>query len=247
MMNQESLGPAERIVQTILAYSDHMVHNRPGMVVKDASAVIGMRWSPVTHQVEGDQKIVFQLAKQGKKTNKARVGVITEVNQTKNDAGVVIGEYRPAGIFPEVAAWMYRQVAEVWRLDNEFAARWASHAFAQEHRDMKVALAALKLVQARRGDPVVDGGKVAASSTRTSRDVGEAMMLVLRKDGKDLQPQAGCPPASTTCSRCRPSRRRTASSASATRAAGPSSAAGRRPWRSGSATARRTPGCSRAS
>jgi hypothetical protein len=39
-MNKENLGPAERIVQTILAYSDHMVHNRPGMVVRDPSAAV---------------------------------------------------------------------------------------------------------------------------------------------------------------------------------------------------------------
>ena len=40
---QETLGPAERIINTLLAHSDHMVHNRPGMVVKDAKSVTGVR------------------------------------------------------------------------------------------------------------------------------------------------------------------------------------------------------------
>jgi hypothetical protein len=101
---------------------------------------------------------------------------------------VIAGEYRPAGIFPEVAVWMYEQAATVWKLDNEFAARWASFAFTQEHRDLKVILAALMLVQSRRGDAVIDGGQVAFHD-EDFRDVGEAMMLLLRKDGKDFNPR----------------------------------------------------------
>src|SRR5262245_36110423 len=188
IMNHENLGPAERIVQTILAYSDHMVHNRPGMVVRDPSAVVGVRWSPVTHQVEDNKKIVYQLVKNGKKTTKVKVGALGDDGIIRSDHGAALGEYRPAGVFPEVAVWMYRQAIEVWRLDNEFAARWASHAFGQEHRDLKVVLAALMLVQARRGDPVIDGGKVAFFD-EDYRDVGEAMMLLLRKDGKDFNPK----------------------------------------------------------
>src|SRR5262245_28627964 len=128
MMNKENLGPAERIVQTILAYSDHMVHNRPGMVVRDATAIVGVRWSPVTHRVEDGQKVVYQLVKHGKKSQRARVGVLDAQGAIREN-GAVVGHYRPAGIFPEVAVWMYRQAVEVWRLDNEFAARWASYAF----------------------------------------------------------------------------------------------------------------------
>lgn len=187
-MNHENLGPAERIIQTLLAYSDHMVHNRPGMVVRDASVVIGVRWAPVTHEVEGERKVVYRLDKMGKKTAKTRVGVLEDGGAIRADNGAVIGEYRPAGLFPEVAVWMYRQTVEVWKLDNEFAARWASYAFGQEHRDLKVVLAALMLVQARRGDPVIDAGKVAFFD-EDYRDVGEAMMLLVRKDMKDLNPK----------------------------------------------------------
>jgi hypothetical protein len=226
----EKLGPAERIIQTVLAYSDHMVHNRPGVLTKDPGSAIGVKWTYVTHKVEPKPgaapvaaapaaprvkrekgakrdpnapkvpkvkrppipdgiKVVYQLTKAGKKTIRTRLGVLQDDGKTvKADNGVTIGEYRPAGLFPEVAAWMYKQVADVWKIDNEFAARWASYAFGQEHRDLKVILAAFMLVQSRKGDPVLDGGKVAFLD-EDYRDVGEAMMLIREKGQKDLNPK----------------------------------------------------------
>jgi len=189
-MNQiETLGPAERIIQALLAYTDHAVHNRPGMIVPDGRFNVGVRWEPVTHKEEGEpkQKVVYKLSKAGKKTVRTRVGVLQD-NGKIVEAGREAGEYRAAGLFPEVAIWMYKQVAEVWKLDNEFAARWASYAFGQEHRDLKVVLAAFMLCQSRKGDPVVDAGKVAFYD-EDFRDVGEAMMLLSRKDGKDFNPK----------------------------------------------------------
>ena len=188
-MDKENLGPAERIIQALLNYTDHAVHNRPGVVVPDNRFNVGVRWEPVTHKEEGEpkQKVVYKLAKAGKKTVKTRVGVLQD-NGKIFEAGREVGEYRPAGLFPEVAVWMYRQVAEVWKLDNEFAAKWASYAFGQEHRDLKVVLAAFMLCQSRKGDPVVDAGKVAFYD-EDFRDVGEAMMLLSRKDGKDFNPK----------------------------------------------------------
>jgi hypothetical protein len=205
--NRENLGPAERIIASVLAYTDHLYHGRPGMIVEDKRTNVGVRWLPVTHKVEGADKVVYELTKVGKKTNKIRRGVMRNVPimapphdgrpvvvlpvRTKTmivDGAREIGEYRDAGLFPEVAAWMYRQVAEVWKLDNEFAARWASFAFTQEHRDLKVVLAAFMLVQARKGDPVLDAGKVAFYD-EDYRDVGEAMALIRRKDDKELNPK----------------------------------------------------------
>lgn len=183
----EKLGPAEKILQTLLNHQDHMVHNRPGMITPDARHSIGVRWVPVTHKEENGEKVVYELTKVGKKTNKIRKGVL-RADKKIEEAGKVVGEYRLPGIFPEVAAWMYRQVAEVWKMDNEFAARWASHAFGQEHRDLKVVLAAFMLVQTRKGDPVLDGGKIAFYD-EDYRDIGEAMMLIHRRDGKDLNPK----------------------------------------------------------
>jgi len=187
-MDRENLGPAERILQTVLAYSDHLVHNRPGLIVADAHAVVGVRWEPVTHKIEGGQKLVFKLTKIGKKTNKTQIGILRDNKQIVAANGAVIGEYREAGIFPEVAAWMYRQVSEVWKLDHEFAAKWASYAFSEDHRDLKVVLAAFMLVQSRKGDPIMDNGQVAFYDA-DYRDVGEAMMLIYGKGGKDLNPK----------------------------------------------------------
>lgn len=183
----EKLGPAEKILQTLLNHQDHMVHNRPGMVTPDARHTIGVRWVPVTHKDENGAKVVYELTKVGKKTNKVRKGVMRADGKIE-DSGKVVGEYRVPGLFPEVAAWMYRQVAEVWKMDNEFAARWASYAFGEEHRDLKVVLAAFMLVQTRKGDPVLDGGKIAFYDD-DFRDIGEAMMLIHRRDGKDLNPK----------------------------------------------------------
>jgi hypothetical protein len=187
-VDKENLSAADRIIQTVLAHQDHMVHNRPGFVVKDPTNVVGVRWAPVTHKVENGQKVVYQLNKVGKKTVRVKLGVLQENGQIKNEAGAIVGEYRNAGLFPEVATWLYTQVAEVWKLDNEFAARWASYAFTQEHRDLKVVLAAFMLVQSRKGDPVIVDGK-AEFYDEDYRDVGEAMMLIYKRDGKDLNPK----------------------------------------------------------
>jgi hypothetical protein len=187
-MNRETLGPAERIIQTVLAYSDHMVHNRPGMIVPAPQSVTGVHWAPVTHKDEAGKKVVYRLDRHGKKTVKTAVGELRADRSIVDGRGQRVAEYRPAGLFPEVAAWLYRQVAAVYQLDNEFAARWASYAFGEEHRDLKVVLAAFMLVQARKGDPVHDDGKVAFHDD-DFRDVGEAMVLLRRKDGRDLNPK----------------------------------------------------------
>ena len=196
--NRENLGPAERIIASVLTYTDHLYHGRPGIVIEDKRTNVGVRWEPVTPKVEeingAKRTVIYKLSKSGKKTLKTKLGVITEaagargvIKHVRTDASPnhpIIGEYRDAGIFPEVAEWMYRQIAEVYKLDNEFAAKWASFAFGQDHRDLKVVLAAFMLVQARRGDAVLDGDKVAFHDD-DFRDVGEAMMLIRKKD-KDL-------------------------------------------------------------
>lgn len=186
-MQNENLGAAERIINSLLAFKDHMVHNRPGMVVPDGRFNGGARWEPVTYKTENGERVVYRLVKAGKKETKVRAGVLRDPNSVV-EGGRNVGTYRTPGIFPEIAVWMYRQVAEVWKLDNEFAARWASHAFGEENRDLKVVLAAFMLVQSRKGDPVLDDGKVAFHDD-DFRDIGEAMLLLHRKDGKDFNPK----------------------------------------------------------
>jgi hypothetical protein len=182
----EKLGPAERIINSLLAYTDHCFHNRPGLVTPDGRTNIGVRWEPVTHKVEDGSKVVYKLAKVGHKTEKTKVGVMRD-DLTVWSGTQKVGEYREPGLFPEAVTWMYSQIADVWAMDNEFAARWASYAYAQEHRDLKVVLAAFLLVQSRKGEPVKDAGKIAFYD-EDYRDVGEAMILSI-KNGKDLNPK----------------------------------------------------------
>ncbi len=186
----EALGPAERLIHTLLSHADHLVHNRSGVVVADPSSPTGVRWSAATWKAQGDPavRVVFRLGRQGRKTVEERLGVLGEGWRVLDDRRVVVAQYRQPGLFPEVAAWTWRQIAAVWQLDNEFAARWASHAFTEDHRDLKVALAAFLLVQSRRGDPVRDQGQVVFFD-EDYRDVGEAMCLIRRPDGKDLSPK----------------------------------------------------------
>lgn len=185
---REGLGPAERIINTLLSHSDHMVHNRPGYVSSDRRTTVGVRWAPVTHKEENGQKIVYKLERGRRGNRRIRLGVLQPDNRIIEN-GNVVGEYRPAGLFPEIATWMYTQVAEVWKLDNEFAARWASYAYKQDHRDLKVILSAFLLVQSRRGDPVRDDGKVLFHDD-DFRNVGEAMMLLYEKGtSHDLNPK----------------------------------------------------------
>lgn len=179
----ERLGPAERIIQTILAYSDHVYHGRPGIVVP-SNVNVGVTWSPVTHKVEDGVKVVYKLDKVGKKTVKTRLGTLESFQRVMN-GDVVVGHYRPAGLFPEVATWFYRQIAEVWKLDNEFAAHWASFAYNQEHKDLKAVLAAFLMCQSRKGDPVKENDAIVFHDS-DFRDVGEAMLLTERDDKKHL-------------------------------------------------------------
>lgn len=177
----EQLGPAEKIIDTVTRFTDHLVHNRPGFVVPKRDAAIGVSWTQATWRLQEDgTKKVFVLTKEGKKTVEKEVGVLG-ADYKVQAAGRVVGEFRDPGLFPEVAVYLYRQIANVFKMDNEFAAKWASWAFGQDRRDLKTILAAFMLVQNRRGDPVMDDGKVLFAD-EDYRAVGEAMFLLMHKD-----------------------------------------------------------------
>jgi len=179
MQSIEALGPAERIIEAITKYTDHCQHNRPGTIVPDARQLVGVRWEQAIWCKEGEEKVVYRVTKTGKKQTKARIGVL-EADGMVKDAGVEVARWREPGLFPEVVVHLYRQVAEVWKLDNEFAARWASWAFEhEENRDLKILLAAFLLVQNRFGEKVPDS----TLADEDYRTVGEAMCLLRRKTG----------------------------------------------------------------
>jgi len=179
----EALGPAEKIVGALTQSTDHMVHNRTGVVVKDAAAAIGVKWFPALWKDEDGVKNVYQLDRVGKRTQHRHIGKLNPTNQVKENRRL-IGEFRQPGLFPEVVTHLYKQVADVWELDNEFAAHWASWAFRREHRDLKVVLCAFMLVQNRMGEPVIEDGEIAFRDD-DFRDVGEAMCLIRNKNKKD--------------------------------------------------------------
>ena len=183
----ENLGPAERIIQALTTQTDHIVHNRPGAVFADARQKAGVRWEQVTWKEENDQKVVYRVQKVGKKQIRTRLGILSAENGIDILAnGQKIAEYRKPGLFPEMATWLYRQVADVWKMDNEFGARWASWAFARDHRDLTVVLAAFMLVQDRMGEPVIEDGEILFHDD-DFRAVGEAMCLLRAK--YDIKPK----------------------------------------------------------
>ena len=184
----EALGPAERTINALTQWKDHVVHNRPGMVSPDGKTKSGVRWVPVTWKLEEGAKVVYELKLVDKKKTENRIGVLDADDKTvKSDAGQVLGEYRKPGIFPEVAACLYQEIADVWKSDNDFAAHWASWSFSRNYRDMKVVLAAFMLVQNRAGDPVREKGEILFYDD-DHREVGEAMCLI-RQKGVDLNPK----------------------------------------------------------
>lgn len=178
----EALGPAEPILQTLTTFNDHMVHNRPGVVTTDGRTRTGVRWAEVTHKVEDGQKVVYRKDRVGKKTNLVRLGVMGDDRMIRDEAGTVVGRYQRAGLFEEVAVYLYNQVAKVWKLDNEFAARWASYQMAHAQKDLKVVLAAFMLIQTRWGEAERDDdtGEVLFYDD-DYRNVGLAMVLDTRK------------------------------------------------------------------
>lgn len=182
----EALGPAERIVSALTTFTDHMVHNRPGMITADPSSPTGIRWEPVIWKEEDGEKNVYKSVKQGRRTSRVKVGKMNGDTRIY-DGRQVVGEYRMPGLVNETVAYCYRQIADVWKMDNEFAAKWASWSFPREHRDLKVLLCAFMLVQSRKGDPVREGGEVLFKDD-DYRDVGEAMAL-LREGKHDINPK----------------------------------------------------------
>ncbi len=84
----------------------------------------------------------------------------------------------PPGLFVPAAVDLYSKLLDIYRLDAELAARFASYALTEtEWRDLQVACAALMLVQPRAGAPVHEDDGTVAFYDDDYRAVGEAMLL----------------------------------------------------------------------
>jgi len=95
------------------------------------------------------------------------------------------------GLFVPAATQLYARLLEIYALNATLFAHFASYALTQtDWRDLKVACAAVMLVQQRSGQPVKDGGEVAFYDD-DYRAIGEAMLLHYeRKSTRMLTPKA---------------------------------------------------------
>mgnify|MGYP001573957743 CR=1 FL=1 len=181
----ETLGPAEQVVQTLTTHADHCVHNRTGVISPAPGTPLGVCWDPAVWKLEGDNKVVYVLRRQGKGTQRVRAGLLVDGKVREGNRDVAT--WQPAGLFEAAVAWTYHQVANVWSLDNEFAAHLASWSWPREHRDLKVVLAAFMLVQTRSGEPVRGQDGTVEFYDDDFRDVGEAMCLL--RGAQDISPK----------------------------------------------------------
>lgn len=94
------------------------------------------------------------------------------------------------GLFVPAAQQLYARLLEIYALNATLFAHFASYALTQtDWRDLKVACAALMLVQQRSGQPVKDSGQVAFYDD-DYRAIGEAMLLHYeRKSTRMLTPK----------------------------------------------------------
>jgi len=109
-------------------------------------------------------------------------------NQTKKARGKAV---KP-GLFVPAAVALYSRLLEIHKLNPDLMAHLASYALLEtDWRDLKVACAALMLVQARAGVPVHDDDGSVAFYDDDYRKIGEAMVLwYQKKSPRMLTPKA---------------------------------------------------------
>ncbi|AKJ01377.1 Hypothetical protein AA314_03003 [Archangium gephyra] len=96
------------------------------------------------------------------------------------------------GLFVPAAVKLYRQLLDIYRLNTDLMAHFASYALTQtDWRDLKVATCALMLVQSHSGQPVREDDGAIAFLDDDFRVIGEAMILHYeRKSTRMLTPKA---------------------------------------------------------
>ena len=98
----------------------------------------------------------------------------------------------PPGLFAPAAVDLYTRLLEIYELNVQLVAHFASYALVEtDWRDLKVACAALMLVQPHAGQPVRDDDGDIAFHDDDLRAIGEAMMLhYQRKSPRMMTPKA---------------------------------------------------------
>ena len=102
------------------------------------------------------------------------------------------GSAVPPGLFVPAAVTLYTRLLEIYKLNADLMAHLASYALVEtDWRDLKIACAALMLVQTRWGEPVHDDDGTVAFHDDDFRRIGEAMVLwYQRKSTRMLTPKA---------------------------------------------------------
>jgi len=102
------------------------------------------------------------------------------------------GTFVRPGLFVPAAVGLYQRLLEIYKLNADLMAHLASYALVEtDWRDLKVACAALMLVQTRWGEPVHDDDGTVAFYDDDYRRIGEAMVLwYQRKSTRMLTPKA---------------------------------------------------------
>ncbi|HEY4239392.1 MAG TPA: hypothetical protein VGM88_06225 [Kofleriaceae bacterium] len=87
-----------------------------------------------------------------------------------------------AGLYVPAAIELYGHLLSIWKLNADLMAHLASYALVEsDWRDLKIACAALMLVQSRAGAPVRDDDGTVAFFDDDYRVIGEAMVLWYKK------------------------------------------------------------------
>ena len=110
----------------------------------------------------------------------------------KNAAKHARGARVAPGLFVPAAVALYTRLLEIHKLNADLMAHLASYALVEtDWRDLKVACAALMLVQTRAGAPVHDDDGSVAFYDDDFRSIGEAMVLwYQKKSARMLTPKA---------------------------------------------------------
>lgn len=110
----------------------------------------------------------------------------------KKDSKAGVGTAVEPGMFVPAAEELYTSLLELYKLNPELMARFASYSLGEtEWRDLKVACCALMLTQRRHGEPIREDDGSVAFYDDDYRTVGEAMILHYKKSStKMLTPKA---------------------------------------------------------
>ena len=119
-------------------------------------------------------------------------GVWRPARKRDGGSGKLRGRAVPPGLHVTAAVALYRRLLEIYQLNPELMAHFASYALSEtDWRDLKVACAALMLVQKSSGEPIRDDDGSVAFYDDDFRAIGEAMVLhYQRKSPRMMTPKA---------------------------------------------------------